>query len=56
MQRLLLILPLLFVGCDQTITIDLGFDIAPSIFRQDYDHPDYEIERPTVNLETVFRD
>lgn len=53
MRRLLLIL-LLFVGCDQTITIDFG--TTPSIFHQDYDYPDYKVERPTVNLETIFRE
>ena len=52
MRKLLLIL-LLFVGCDQTITIDFG---TPTIFKQDYDYPDYEVERPTVNLETIFRE
>jgi len=56
MRRLLIVLVLLFVGCEQEITIDLGFgSISPSIFRQDYDYSDYEVERPTVNLETVFR-
>jgi hypothetical protein len=55
MRRLLIVLVLLFAGCEQEITIDLGFNVAPRIFRQDYDYPDYEVERPTVNLETVFR-
>lgn len=53
MRKLLLIL-LLFVGCDQAITLDFGF--APNIFQQDYDYPDYLVERPTVNLETIFRE
>jgi hypothetical protein len=55
MRRLLIVLVLLFAGCEQEITIDLGFNVAPHIFRQDYDYPDYEVERPTVNLETIFR-
>ncbi len=53
-MRRLLILLVLFVGCDETITIDLG--TTPSIFRQDYDYSDYEVEKPTVNLETIFRE
>jgi len=55
-MRRLLILLLLFAGCEQEITIDLGFNITPSIFRQNYDYPDYEVERPTVNLEMIFRE
>ena len=53
MRKLLLIL-LLFVGCDQTITIDFG--TTPFTLNQNYDYLDYEVERPTVNLETVFRE
>lgn len=59
MRRLFILVLLLFAGCDQTVTIDLGNWDAftpPGIFNQDYDYPDYEIERPTVNLETVFRE
>jgi len=58
MRRLLILSVLLFVGCDETITIDLGNwnSTAPSIFRQDYDYPDYAVERPTVNLETIYRE
>ncbi len=59
MQRLLMVLTLLmFVGCDEpTLTIDLGLGpVVPiSIPNQDYDYPGYELERPTVNLETAFR-
>ncbi len=58
MRKLLILLVLLFAGCDQTITIDLGNwnSFGPAIFRQDYEYPDYEVERPTVNLETIFRE
>ena len=59
MRRLLMILTLLlFVGCDQTVTIDLRIDLGNLSFipNQNYDYPDYEVERPKVNLETIFRE
>ncbi len=56
MRRLLILLTLLFVGCDETITIDFGNWKPPAFSHPDYDYPDYEAERPTVNLEMVFRE
>jgi len=59
MRRILIVMALLFAGCDQTVTIDFGdwgALVAPTIFNQDYDYPDYTIERPTVNLEEAFRE
>lgn len=59
MRRLLMVLTLLmFVGCDEpTLTIDLGLGpIVPAIVpNQDYDYPGFQIEKPTVNLESVLR-
>jgi len=55
MKRLLFLL-VLFAGCNG-ITIDMGtLNTLQSIPNQDYDYPDYKIEKPTVNLETVFRE
>jgi len=56
MRRLLIVFVLLFAGCDQTITIDFGTDVITQPFRPDYDYPEFVEERPTVNLETVFRE
>lgn len=56
MRRLLIVMVLLFAGCDETITIDFGIKTLPFVPNQDYDYPDYEVEKPTVNLEAVFRE
>ncbi len=55
-MRLLLFL-LLFVGCNQTVIIDMGdWGAFSPTTHQNYDYPDYEVERPTVNLEEIFRE
>jgi hypothetical protein len=56
MRRLLILLTLLFVGCNETITIDFGNRELPMLSHPNYDYPDYTVERPTVNLEAVFRE
>lgn len=57
MRRLIIVMAILFAGCDQTVTIDFGdWGVTPSVFNQDYDYPDYAVERPTVNLEEIYRE
>jgi hypothetical protein len=46
----------MFVGCNETITIDFGNWEPRAFSHPDYDYPDYAVERPTVNLEAVFRE
>jgi hypothetical protein len=58
MKRLLCAFALVYMlGCDTEVAIDLGSgfgSLTPST-RPNYDYPEYERERPTVNLERAFR-
>ena len=55
MKRILIVLLMVcMVGCGYEITIDLGTGLAPTR-RPTIDYPKYEVERPTVNLETALR-
>ena len=59
MRRLLaaVMLLTLMVGCDETVMIDLGgISNVPTISRPVNVYPPYIEERPTMNLEQVFRE
>lgn len=58
MRSIILAACLLFVGCNQSVTIDFGGMKAPSIVaphRPDIEYPAFNEEYPTVNLNEVLR-
>ncbi len=58
MRRLLaaIMLLALTVGCDETLTIDFGNINVPTISRPFNVYPPFTEERPTMDLEQVFRE